>query len=245
MALFLLFIDGANETRYKIVEGLTIGRSEGDVLVPDPTVSTKHAIFKYSSKDKGWTIMDLSSRNGIMCDGRRVRSLPITHGVKFMIGKAYFKIIDIEDTVARPINSAKKDAVEEVSVATEVKPSWKEKIERLARGVERVVKNSPSSLSAFSPKISLKFVRGIQYPTEWTLGYGPREFGSDTPEHPLFEPDAPDTSFSLTPTTNGVVFKSFDSEKVLLNGRPTKTDIIKAGDEIEVLATKIIISFVK
>ena len=244
MALFLLFIDGNNETRYKIAEGLSIGRSGSDVIVPDPAVSTKHAAFKYSSKE-GWSLLDLGSRNGIVSDGRRLRHIQIKHGVKFMIGRASFKIIDIEDTVARPADSKEKNVDSEVSLVAEVAPDWKQKMGRLARRVEGVVQDSPSSLAALNPKLSLTFVRGQQYPTEWIIGYGPRSFGRNTPEFPIFEPDAPETSFSLTPSANGVVFKSFDTEKVLLNGRPTKSEVIKTGDEIEIMSTKIVISFIK
>lgn len=242
MALYLLYFDGTNETRYKIVEDLTIGRAAGEVIVPDPTVSTKHAKFKYDDKD-GWFLLDLGSRNGIVYDGRRLRQIPIAHGVKFMIGKALFKTVEIEDTQSTRNPPPVSANGEEVSIAKDYPVGWREKMQKLARSVERAAADTPTELTAFNPKISLKFVRGVQYPTLWTLGYGPRKFGSGTPEFPLYEPDAPEVSFMLSPTTKGVFFQSYDKEKVLLNGQPIKSDILGAGDEIEVLATKIIVSF--
>ncbi len=244
MALFLLLIDGSNETRFKIVDGLIIGRSEGEVQLPDPMVSTRHAAVKYSKKE-GWHILDLGSRNGIISDGRRLRHLQIKHGVKFMIGKASFKIIDIEDTTARPIEATASMVDDELSLIKETEAGWKESLSRLTRGVEQAIKDSPKNLSPFKPMVNLKFVRGLQYPSDWTIGYGPREFGRGTPEFHLFEPECPEKGFSLAPSTNGVVFESFDTEKVLLNGKATKSDIIKAGDEIDVLGTKIVITFIK
>ena len=49
---------------------LLIGRKTGDLVIPDPLVSSRHAAIV--PRDGGWVLQDLGSTNGTMVDGRLV-----------------------------------------------------------------------------------------------------------------------------------------------------------------------------
>jgi hypothetical protein len=70
---------------------LVIGRDEScDIVLPDPTVSRRHAKLVYRSG--GWVIQDLASRNGTMLNGHRVGRSTVWPGDWLDIGGERFLI---------------------------------------------------------------------------------------------------------------------------------------------------------
>jgi adenylate cyclase len=70
---------------------LTIGRAaESDVLVPDVTVSRKHAVL--TSTDRGISVRDLGSSNGTAINGARVASGLVLPGDTVMFGKVGYRL---------------------------------------------------------------------------------------------------------------------------------------------------------
>ncbi len=64
---------------------VVIGRSKDcEIRVSDPNVSRRHAEVR--PVGRGFTVVDLDSTNGIEVDGKRVRELELTDGVRFTLG---------------------------------------------------------------------------------------------------------------------------------------------------------------
>src|SRR3954453_745268 len=85
-----------DDRRY-VLEGprATIGRSKGvECVLPDPTVSRRHAELRRSSTGD-WTIVDLGSTNGVKINGRRVASGRLSPGDQVTVGTTTF-LFDIE-----------------------------------------------------------------------------------------------------------------------------------------------------
>jgi hypothetical protein len=62
-----------------------VGRSRDcDVVVNDPNVSRRHVEIRHD--DKGWSIADLGSTNGVRVNGRRVERSPLRSGDRITIG---------------------------------------------------------------------------------------------------------------------------------------------------------------
>ncbi len=228
MALHFVVERERGEETYPLKDGMLIGRSNADINVSDPVVSTKHATVRKDAQGL-WVLLDMDSRNGLTYEGRKVKSLLLKHGVNFMIGKQLFQTIEIENTSHTISKSIANTALEK----------WHEKIARMA---ENVSKSAPQELrnpDLFSKTVNLNFVNGVQTGMHWVITYGPRSFGSEVSEFTILEENAPGICFSLTNDTHGISFKTDHPAKVLLNGKPTKTDLVKSGDEIFISQTKI------
>lgn len=64
---------------------VVIGRSKDtEIRVSDPNVSRRHAEVRPNGA--GFIVVDLGSTNGIEVDGKRVKELELTDGVRFTIG---------------------------------------------------------------------------------------------------------------------------------------------------------------
>ncbi len=64
---------------------MVIGRSKDcDIRLSDPNVSRRHAEVRPDGA--GYKIFDLDSTNGIEIDGKRVKELALTDGMRFTIG---------------------------------------------------------------------------------------------------------------------------------------------------------------
>ena len=78
-------VTGANVTTVPVQDGLLIGRSpEADVVLPNPSVSRRHAIIRYAQGK--FFIQDQGSANGIYVNGRRVSAIALKNGDRIRIG---------------------------------------------------------------------------------------------------------------------------------------------------------------
>ncbi len=81
----------------------TIGRSEtADLCIDDPKISRLHC--RVQGTGDGWVLEDLKSRNGTWARGRRVRSLVLSDGEHFILGKA--TAVTVRIVAARPAREA-------------------------------------------------------------------------------------------------------------------------------------------
>ena len=62
-----------------------IGRLDGDVILADPSVSSRHA--RIEKRGGGFFIRDLQSRNGTFVNGARITESTLTLGDKLKIGE--------------------------------------------------------------------------------------------------------------------------------------------------------------
>lgn len=139
-------------------------------------------------------------------------------------------------------NSGKTD--EEVSEKTELKTPLKEMSseEAILYAISQAQKSAENDLQVlqpFVPGIQLTVIRGIQTGTVWTLGYGPREIGTEAGEFPIIEKNSPGVCFSLHPTEEGVIYKTLHSKQVKLNDNAIKSDVLESGDIIKIGDTAI------
>jgi pSer/pThr/pTyr-binding forkhead associated (FHA) protein len=71
---------------------LTLGRSECDIVLNNPTVSRRHAVLKRT--DRAWIVEDLGSANGTWVNGRRISRSMLGNGDHLALGEARFFFCD-------------------------------------------------------------------------------------------------------------------------------------------------------
>lgn len=227
MALHFVFERNGREETIPLKDGMVIGRANADIVVPDPIVSTRHAMVRKDGQGN-WTLFDMDSRNGVYFEGRKAKSILLKRGVNFTIGKVFFQTVEVENT--------NFTASKSVPMATE---TWHEKISRMADSVAKSATKEIRTPELFGAVMSMDFISGIQTGTQWVITYGPRAFGSEIPEFTILEENAPGVCFAVSGDNKGITFKTDHPSKVLLNGKSTKTDLVKSGDEISIAQTRI------
>jgi pSer/pThr/pTyr-binding forkhead associated (FHA) protein len=90
--LVAIGVSGPREHRL-LKRKITVGNYiENDVVVPDPTVSRRHAILKRHFRR--YRLIDLESTNGTFINGRRIRTpTPIARGDELRFGAARFVLL--------------------------------------------------------------------------------------------------------------------------------------------------------
>ena len=241
--------------------GLTLGRKGARVNLQDGKASSIHATIE--KRGGRWTLSDNQSRNGTKVNGKKISTLDLTPNTTFQIGNTYFLVQDPKATssldssfsessiVLPPVPIANRthdkstlsfqdiEAPESRSELIQLEPQdWPEALLSL---IGSLPLNRPHHmpLSGFLNPIKLSIFRGIQIGTSWTLGYGPREFGSQSLEFPLYEEGIPASAFTLVPSPQGITFTTNHPNKVFLNGQPHSSELIKSGDIIQVGQTSI------
>jgi pSer/pThr/pTyr-binding forkhead associated (FHA) protein len=69
-------------------EAVTLGRVEGnDLVVPDPTVSSRHARFAWDREKGLFEVVDLGSANGTFLNGRQIMNAHVKVGDELIFGK--------------------------------------------------------------------------------------------------------------------------------------------------------------
>lgn len=226
MAVFIEIIEGEGlGSRFRVIEGLTIGRTQGDIILKDSKISAKHAYIDFDLIKKQFVLMDNNSSNGIYISQHRVKKVSLIHGVTFQLGKIGFKVVHVKD--------------EEMPLDFKETDNWKINLKNLLpklniQNTEEIVKQS-----VFVPLVRLKFLTGIQADEIISVAYGPRTLGSDSPNLRLLDKEAPSISFILTPTSEGPRYSTPHPDLVLLNDANVESDFLKDGDIIQVGQTKL------
>lgn len=227
MVTFIEIIEGAAEgSRFKIEDGMTIGRSKSDIVVKDPKISSTHAQIAINSKGQ-FVMVDLESSNGLHINGRRVKKVALLPGVIFEVGRTVFKVITVEETEAADFSRI---------------ITWRTMLSGYLHEVQAPERTAGLTLQSFSPALRLQFVQGIQTDEEIILGYGPRQAGSDSLDIELLDEEAPEEAFELHAGPGAVEIR-IHSHKVTLNKKSVKSDMLKDGDLIAVGNTLIKVSY--
>ena len=235
MELIIEIISGPDQgNRITVTPGLKIGRKKGDILLKDPKVSSLHAAFEKDDQGR-WLAIDQNSVNGLRVDGRRFTSLVLTQDLIFQIGNT--KIQVIQSPTPEALANAPK------IIAQPPPKNWRDYLSDWfadhASGLKKV-KPLKDNVRAFKSAIELEFVAGPQLDTRWTIGFGPRKFGGQSLEFPIWEDAAPPTCFLLIPNSDGLcVMKTDESSVVLLNDQPVNEGILQVGDTITIYHTKL------
>ena len=87
----------------------TIGRDPANVVsIPDPSVSRKHCLLR-REEDGRFQIRDLSSRNGTLVNGARVKEQWLRHGDEIATGDSAFVFLTEEENRASPATRVEFD----------------------------------------------------------------------------------------------------------------------------------------
>jgi hypothetical protein len=231
MSLYLEILDGELKgTRTPAREGLIIGRKQGLLTIRDSKLSGKHAQIETRAEGELW-LVDLGSQNGIKVGETKVRELRLEPGVGFILGRTPFQVISSDEPRA-------DDAPTSAISATATRTYW-DTLRDLAERATVASKVVKTGITAFSPPIRLKIIRGAQAGTEWTLGYGPRSIGPNSVDLRLDDSSLPENCFCLEPHGSKVIFKDESGGVALLNGKQVEAEEIKNGDVIAIKNTQI------
>ena len=104
---------------------VVIGRSDGDLTIPDSEISRRHAAIRPT--DGGVVIEDLGSRNGTFVDGRQISEpVTVTTGVRIQLGGSELRLdvplaagMDVTRVAQRPAPAAPAPAPAEPAEAEE------------------------------------------------------------------------------------------------------------------------------
>lgn len=229
MVTFIEIMDGPNEgSRFKVLEGLTLGRSKADIIIRDGKVSGTHAKFTIDGKGQ-YVLQDLNSSNGIHINGRRVKKVALLPGVIFELGRTQFKVIQVEEEVATDF----------IRLMT-----WRSILQGRLSALQTPEDAALKQLQVFSPAVQLKFIQGIQTDEEIILGYGPRFAGADSLDIELLDEEAPKEAFEFHAGPGMVQIKITSPGRVTLNNRTVSSEMLRDGDTICVGKTLIRVSYV-
>ncbi|MBV2169910.1 MAG: FHA domain-containing protein [Bdellovibrio sp.] len=228
MVTFIEIVDGPNEgSRFKVEEGLTLGRSKADIIIKDPKVSSTHAQFAIDGKGQ-FVLVDLDSSNGLHIAGRRVKKVALLSGVIFEVGRTQFQVVTVE---------------EEAAIDFSRLITWRSIIKERLQDLEGPQNLSSRVLQSFSPALKLSFIQGIQTDEEIILGYGPRHAGADSLDIELLDEEAPKEAFELHPGPGMVEIKIKALGRVTLNNKSIDAEMLKDGDLISVGNTLIKVTY--
>jgi len=231
MALFLEVTSG-NEAgqKFKLVSGVRIGRTTGEIVLSEPKMSALHAQVKSSENGKLYLI-DTGSSNGIKINGSKVQKVALMAGVTFQIGKTSFKVLE---EISEP------DPVETVQ-----EEGWRGILKSHVPHLEARNSTLGLPLLPFSSLIELHFIEGVQSDTKIVLGYGPRKAGSAVLDIELQDPGSPEIAFELHPIDDGtILFQTAHPELILLNDNSFASESLKSGDQIRVGSSLIEVRFI-
>ncbi len=190
---------------FPVRHGLRIGRSSGDVILKDSSVSDPHAEIQIDSQGK-IIILDQGSKNKIIMDRQRFDQLALEKGDEFQIGRTKFVLESIktpEEVMSRFIQKAGKN-----------------------------ITDQPVGLEPFFQDVEIAFVSGPQKGQRHYLSYGPRYAGAHSADLPIFEKKAPEKAFVLAPDGEKALFMTEHPSLVRLNRKKAEKAEIKDGDEI-------------
>ena len=256
MTLFLEVIAGSLKgTRAAIREGFSIGRNKGTLTIRDSKLSGMHVVVEQRDDGSFW-LVDAGSSNGIKIGDQRVRELKLQVGVIFTLGRTDFRIITADPTQIRldlpiPISPEQERLLSQPETEGEredtVTRNWFHWVQKLAERGQQETKDLPpleteaAQLKPFDPVLRLRFTRGSQTGTEWTLGYGPRSIGSGSVDLNLDDPTLPAVCFRLIPKARGVVLENETLKEVKVNGTWLVSADLKDGDRIDISGIQIMV----
>lgn len=231
MLKFIINLENEEVKEVVLKDGLVIGRSKGDIIIPDEKISSTHAIVK--SNDAGhFFLKDMSSTNGILIGDEKVFETFLIPGVRFKIGNTFIQ-------------------VEEVSVSEEEAQSIKESnpISFLKDISFSDIDNLDNKVDAFDRPIELRFVRGPLNKISWKLYWGPARIGTHLGPYTLLDPSLENNldlfEISKTSQNKSLFLKSMTDVEIKVNGNfVVKKSLIEDGDFVELAESAFYINFV-
>ena len=242
MQLQLLIRSGsASGQVFNVKAGVIIGRaSSADISFSDSKLSGRHAKIELD-KEGHFLLTDLGSTNGLRLENRRVNQVRLTPGLVFRAGNTVLEVIVAREQPTPEVPAANLPPEPPPPAPKRKDSSWDEYLADFAKRAQAKVQNRSAPLAPFDPLLVLTVVRGLQVGTQWVLGYGPREVGHDTLEFHIM--DSPSLAFRVSPRGDLAFYETPHPKQVRLNGSSTSTEMLHAGDEIQISNTIIKVSY--
>lgn len=218
MGLNFVVRDGERKgDQFRLLPGLTVGRSKGDIALRDPKVSSLHA--KIEATDAGTLVLiDSGSSNGLWIDDQQHEKIELKAGQIIKIGGTVLEVLEDFDL---DLDESERD-------------TWQGKLWGYLKSVSSKPGPGPQKMATyFEPALELKFTRGPQTGVTWYLGYGPRQVGRASSDLPIDDPSSLDVCFELVPDNDkNVVFTTAHPDRVHLNDRSVESETLRDGDII-------------
>jgi len=220
-------------------EGLVIGRKDGEAVIGDPKMSSKHA--RLECRNGVWHILDLGSSNKIKVGQQRVDSIELYVGLQFVLGSTTFIVRDA-DTLPE-ISAGEFEFTGSIEVPAEAL-TWKEILQNL---IDRAIRLAPGGtrddgIRPLPRVLRMEISSGPQAGTVWRIGYWPRVIGAASFDFPLLDSGIPDTCFSIESAGGKVLLVPHEPEYIKWNSRKLEGQQpieLHSGDRLEVGRVKI------
>lgn len=217
MALILVVKEGLRVgDQFRPQNGLSIGRSRGDITLRDPKVSNPHAKI-VEGEDGAMYIVDEGSSNGIWQNEIQSEKIKIQPGISIRLGNTVFEVVE-EAQLDLPENQ---------------RDTWRGRLWTYLRS-ETFNLSVVEKSSALNEPVRLDFIEGPLLGKTWTIGYGPRLVGSSSTD--LFLPDEslPAKCFEIKSVRLGTIIETELRGTLFLNDREISSEKIKNGDVIRI-----------
>ncbi len=241
MSILLEVLAGPSGSGLRIParEGLIIGRRDGEAVIGDPKMSSRHA--RLECRNGVWHILDLGSSNKIKVGQQRVDSIELYVGLQFVLGSTTFIVRDA-DTLPE-ISAGEFEFTGSIEVPAEAM-TWKEILQNL---IDRAIRLAPQGareegIRPLPRVVRMEISSGPQAGTIWRVGYWPRVIGAASFDFPLLDSGIPDTCFSIESSGGKVLLVPLEPEYIKCNGRKLAGQEpveLRSGDRLEVGRVKI------
>ena len=193
---------------YTLKDSMIFGRTRGDIVLGDHLVSDPHAKIEIYSSGK-IMLIDQDSKNGIFVNGKPKVKIILEEGSKFSLGSSEFEVMFIkfpEEIWSNIFTDSSSKIKDDTSI----------------------------HLSPFFKEVHLCFLKGYQQGESQVLTYGPRSFGSESPDGCILDKNIPNKAFTLIPEGEGILFKTSYPDIVRLNEKKTSKQMIQDGDIVSI-----------
>ena len=178
---FLKVLSGPQEGNNIPLEdsAMVIGRRHGDIIIPDPLISSKHAkIFKL---DDGWYIEDLHSTNGLSVGGKLTQRTKLTPGVEIVVGNSTMVLFVGSPKAEPPKPIQPQQTSPKIELAWLLDENWSP---IAAHGLDTIANDSVSPNFA-----DIEVVNGVDVGKVFSVNAGTMVIGRQYGEIPLSDPE--------------------------------------------------------
>ncbi len=226
MVTFIEVMDGPQRgNQYKVQSDVTLGRTQADILIDDPKVSSTHAKFVLNEKGNH-SLVDLDSSNGLKINGRRVKKISLLPGVVFEIGNTQFRVVLIED------RSAPVAAFDKIL-------TWRDKVRQNLGDLITDYPIRSKNIFYTEQILQLEFLQGVQATEEVYITYLPRRAGFGNIDINLKDTEVPKDAFELIRDNNHIRIRIFSPGLIKINDKAVSAATLESDDIISFGSTRI------